>query len=308
MSNTGSFRSAINGFNRQDVQDYLESAAARYNTLKKERNDLEKLRQEQSAQMRALEEAAGEWEQKLLASREELEAALTQNAGLEGSLAELQEQLEGAAAELAETKKALGEEKAARSRAEEACRSTEGESEETVLLRSRLAEAESKVSEYELVKERLATLELDASRRAAEIEREARLEAEAILRKAGEEAEALKQAARTEAEAIRSAAKEAEAAMVAQRAEASESFRTSLRGAASETDSVAGKLSDELGRFTERLKEYARAMTAAAAGFDPPSSEDAEAEAPCSCPEGEGEACACEGETPAEENCECADA
>ena len=55
MANTGTFRREINGFNRQDVMDYLESASQRYETLKKERNELDRLRTEQQARVKELE-------------------------------------------------------------------------------------------------------------------------------------------------------------------------------------------------------------------------------------------------------------
>ena len=55
MANTGTFRSAINGFNRQDVMDYLESASQRYETLKKERNELDRMRAEQLNRVKELE-------------------------------------------------------------------------------------------------------------------------------------------------------------------------------------------------------------------------------------------------------------
>ena len=55
MANTGTFRSAINGFNRQDVMDYLESASQRYEALKKERNELDRMRTEQQARVKELE-------------------------------------------------------------------------------------------------------------------------------------------------------------------------------------------------------------------------------------------------------------
>lgn len=267
MANTGSFRSAINGFNRQDVQEYLESAANRYNTLKKERNDLEKLRQEQAAQLRTLEENAAQWEPKLASLQAELETARARNAELEVRLPGLQEELEAANARLSEAGAALEAEKAARSAAEAACRSAGDESEERRQLQLRLTEAEAKAEEYALVKDRLATLELDASRRAAEIEREAQRSAEEILRKAREEADALRRAAEAEAGDLRRQALEADDAQTARRTELAESFRTSLRDAARETGNVAGSLDQELGRFAARLQELRASLESSADRF-----------------------------------------
>ncbi len=267
MSNTGSFRSAINGFNRQDVQEYLESAAARYNTLKKERNDLEKLRQEQAAQLRTLEDGAAEWESKIASMQEELEASRAGSAELEAGLSALREELEAANVRLTDTEKALEAEKAARSAAEAACRSAGDESEESRQLHLRLSQAEAKAEEYALVKDRLANLELDASRRAVEIEREARRSAEEILRRAREEAEELRRAAEAEAGDLRRRAMEADEAQAARRTELADHFRNALRDASRETDGVAGSLNQELSRLAARLRELRASMETSAENF-----------------------------------------
>jgi len=285
MSNTGSFRSAINGFNRQDVQEYLESAAARYNTLKKERNDLEKLRQEQAAQLRALEDGAAEWESKIASMQEELDASRAGSAELEAGLSALREELEAANARLTDTEKALEAEKAARSAAEAACLSAGDESEESRQLRLQLTEAEAKAEEYALVKDRLANLELDASRRAAEIEREARRSAEEILRKAREEADALRSAAEAEAGEVRRLALEADNAQATRRAELAESFRTSLRDAAREMEGMAGNLDQELSRFVVRLQGLGSSIASAAEKFDAPLPAKAAEECTCAAEE-----------------------
>ena len=86
------------------------------------------------------------------------------------------------------------------------------ESDEMKALRVKLEETGSKAAEYDLLRQRLATLELDASRRAAEIERTAREEAEDHRCRILAEAETAKETALLEADAIRNQArKEAEA-------------------------------------------------------------------------------------------------
>ena len=167
MANDGSFRSALNGFNRQDVTDYLESASARYNSLKKERNDIEKQCQEQLARVKELESSCAELEQTAEELREELAAAMTASEALEQELqaerssrGELEAKLNAALKELEETKASLSE--AARREA-----AAPSESEEMKDLRAKLEETGSKAAEYDLLRQRLATLELDASRRAA---------------------------------------------------------------------------------------------------------------------------------------------
>ena len=167
MANTGTFRSAINGFNRQDVMDYLESASQRYEALKKERNELDRMRTEQQARVKELEsiqeEAADIKEQ----AAQETAEALAQLRAKEEECESLRASLEAVTRERDDALARPTEDPAVA----EALRS------EVSALQARLAEIEAKqaetvrkAEEYDSMRDRIATLELNASRRAADIE------------------------------------------------------------------------------------------------------------------------------------------
>ena len=103
MGNTGTFRSAINGFNRQDVMDYLESASQRYEALKKEKTELERIRTEQQALVSELEalhkESAARNDadaQEIARLQEQLKALEEECRLLRDSVAELEAEKEAA--------------------------------------------------------------------------------------------------------------------------------------------------------------------------------------------------------------------
>jgi len=143
------FRTALGGFHRQDVLDYIENAAGEAQerldesrkageALKAERDDLEMQLAAQTARVAALE-----------AERDALASACEDREALRAAL-------EGAHADAA----AAGEDLAR--------------------LQKRLDEAEPDAAAYRELRERLAAVEIDAHRRAAEIEHTAAAEAEAL--------------------------------------------------------------------------------------------------------------------------------
>ena len=258
MANSGTFRSAINGFNRQDVMDYLESASQRYEQLKKERNELDRIRTEQQAKVKELE-----------AIRDEA-AALKENAARE--VAEAAEQLrvrkEECDALRASLKEITAERDAALAKPAEDPAIAEGLRDEISTLESRLAEMEArqaglvqKSEDYDSMRERIATLELNAVRRAADIEESARGEARALIEKAEQQARELTAKAQQEAETLLNRAKEEEAGFIARKKENSRVFRESLQGAARETEATTGLISDELQRLSEKLKGIVGSLT-----------------------------------------------
>ncbi len=287
MANDGSFRSALNGFNRQDVTDYLESASARYNALKKERGDLEKLYKEQLARVKELEAADAEREEALAALREKLETANAARCALEEELLTAQSGREALEAQLSDARSALDAAKASLAEAAKREADSSAESDEMKALRVKLEETGSKAAEYDLLRQRLATLELDASRRAAEIERTAREEAEdhrcRILAEAETaketallEADAIRSQARKDAEALRLQAEEQAAALAAKCGEASRSVRGTFLQAARDTGAEAERLRGEAEQFVLRMREFAASMESTAERFAAPAFQAAE--------------------------------
>ncbi len=299
MANTGTFRSAINGFNRQDVLDYLESASQRYELLKKERNELDRIRTEQQARLKELD-----------AVQEEADAAREQAAR---ETAEALEQLQASQAECESLRAALedmtAQRDAALARPAEDPAVAEALRGEIETLKSELAQLKesqadtlSKAAEYDSMRDRIATLELNASRRAAEIEQTAQTEAQALLLRMEEKAREIKARAEQEAEAILSKAKQEDAEFGARREESFRSFRESLLGAATDTETSTGLLSRELESLSGKMKGIISALTETARRFAASSAPDAgEADAEA---ESAAEDC-CGGDAPAAAACSC---
>ncbi len=309
MAVNGTFRSAINGFNRQDVMDYLESASQRYEALKKERTDLERIRTEQLEKQKELEaaqeEAAAQKEQAVQAldeAQEQLRACQDECETLRVSLEEVtaarddaQSKVNAVLAQLraaeetnARLTQSLEESKAAPKEdpAEAAALRAEADQLRSQLneMESRQAETLKKANEYDTVRERIATLELNAVRRAADIEDTARAEAHALIEQAEQQAREIRENAQRDAEALLQQTREEEADFLSQREEIHRSFRESLRGAAQETDASAALLSTELQRLNEKLKGISEALTETALRFEPaeaPAEEPACEETPC---------------------------
>ena len=285
MANNGTFRSAINGFNRQDVLDYLESASQRYETLKKERNELDRLRTEEHARVRELETL-----------REEADAGKEQALR---ELAEAQAQLlagEKACEDLrAALEKMTAERDAALARPAEDPAAAQALRSEIGALKAQLAEIQAgqaetiqKAREYDSMRDRIATLELNASRRAADIEEAARTEARRLIDEARQQAQETAQKAEREAEALLDKAKEDEADFLTRKEENYRSFRESLQGAAQETEEGAGRIAEELQRLGEKLRGIVGALSDTALRFSPAPAD--EAEEPCCCGEADVEA------------------
>lgn len=213
MANTGTFRSALNGFNREDVAAYLEKSAERYNALKEEKIQLKK----QVA---------------------ELEEQLREQGGSRSRASELS------------VKVSMQEQELASLRAEVAELRTENAE-----LNLRVKEAENrafenadKVTEYESLCQRLATLELDASRRAVEIER----------------------SAETHAQELRQAAHEEEAVFSQRRDAAVRAYQQTLNSLALSANLTAKLVDNELGHMRQALKEIAASIDETMNTLEPP--------------------------------------
>lgn len=204
MAMTGTFRTALNGFNRQDVAAYLESAAARYTALKEENSQLRQKCAELEEKLASAEkpEPAAKPAQSRAVPSAEVDALKAENASLL------------LRAEMAE---------------------------------ERLSRSADKVAEYDALRERLTTLELEASRRAVEIERSA-------------EAQALE---------LRQAARQEEAAFRLRRDEAARQFQASLSKAAVSTGLSAKLVNGELERLAASLQEIAASLETTAGSFEP---------------------------------------
>ena len=211
---SGTFRTALNGFNREDVAAYLEKAAERYNALKEDKIQLKK-------QVAELETRLSEQENTQSRSQEQ-EAQLSEQSR---TIAALQAEVE------------------------------ELRSENTELL-LRLKEAESKayenadkVTEYDTLRQRIATLELEASRRAVEIER----------------------SAETHAMELRQAAHDEEAVFNQRKEAATKAYQQSLTNVALSANLTAKLLGNEMSHMIEALREIAASLEETAGTLEPAS-------------------------------------
>lgn len=147
MSAEQQFRTALRGFHKQDVLDYIENAARAHSA------QVEQLEKELAAARKASEQLSGE----KAAAEKRAEEFAARNG-------ELSENLSACAASLEKTKEELARRSA---EAEQAAGQLAG-------LEERLAKAEPSAAAYESVKDRTAGIELEAHRRAQEIENAAR--------------------------------------------------------------------------------------------------------------------------------------
>ena len=143
------------GFNRQDVVNYIEKNA--------------RLTSEYKASKEALEVRCDE-----LAGRLEEEKA--QNEALRAELASSNEKTAGLYARITELEKELSSMREAIS----------SKDEEINTLRRQISSCNETIDEYENSKERIALLELNASRRAVDIEKEAENKAAVLTKKCNE--------------------------------------------------------------------------------------------------------------------------
>ena len=189
----GKFRSALNGFNRQDVAAYIEGMAQRSKAVKEERDSLE---QQLGDLNRAY--AAGEEKQKALEAGLEEQAARLREA--EAKAEELTAALgaeEKKNAELSaqlETLRAASRDQAAfAGEMEELRRKNAALEQELEQFGEKYRQASEQAEEYALVKERVLKLELNASRRAVEIEQSAARRAEELVQEAEGQAARVRQ-------------------------------------------------------------------------------------------------------------------
>lgn len=147
------FRSAFNGFNRRDVLQYMEQTAARHRKelaeLEKELARSESARQHLQNLLSGMEDEKGSVEADEARVRASLEEATVTLAQLRGELGETEEQLSASRDELERMQSLVGE----------------------------LAPM---AKSYEELKDRVATVELDAHRKAQATIDEARAQAEQI--------------------------------------------------------------------------------------------------------------------------------
>lgn len=189
----GNFRTAINGFHRQDVVSYITEAAKNANAVKAERDILDSKLREQSQESERL---SLELEAEKASSAE----LSRKNEALQKKLAALEAELKHSKAELAAQKEELellklDTEENNQTRQDIASLSSENTAlkQDNQKLREQLKLSLDKAAEYDMLKERMLSLELNASRRAVEIEAEAKQEAESLLSSARLRADEMEQ-------------------------------------------------------------------------------------------------------------------
>lgn len=211
MENTETFRTALNGFNREDVAAYLEKAAERYNALKEEKTELKKMVTELEGQLYELSSA----QEKSAAPSENLSESNEAVAALQTEVAQLRSENAGLLARLKEAE-------------------------------SKAAAYADKVAEYDTLRQRIATLELDASRRAVEIEHNAEMRVKEM-----------QQAARDE-----------EAAFNRQMEATARVYQQSLSNESRNVTLTAKLVENEMSKIMQSLKELAASLAEKAGALD----------------------------------------
>lgn len=189
----GRFRTALNGFNRQDVAAYIEGMAQRSKAVKEERDSLEqklleltRAAESGEEQRKALEADLEEHRSRLLAAETRTEELSTALAAEEEKNAQLKAQLE--------TLQAASRDQAAFALEMDELRKKNADLErELEQSGEKYRQASEQAEEYALVKERVLKLELNASRRAVEIEQTAAGKAEALVQEAEEQTARVRQ-------------------------------------------------------------------------------------------------------------------
>ena len=175
------FRTSLGGFNRRDVLKYIETSDAAH------RAQLARLEQ----RLEEAERARAQLEDALSGARDEKGSAAAEEARVRASLEESTAALTRVRGELAEAEEQLAAERA----------ELEG-------LRGKVAELAPMAEKYEQLKDRVATVELDAHRKAQTTVEEAQAQADALQAEAdAAQADADRKAA--EAEAALDAAEDA---------------------------------------------------------------------------------------------------
>ena len=180
----GRFRTALNGFNRQDVAAYIEGLAQRSKAVKEERDNLEQQLQELTRTAEAGEEQRAALETGLEEQKALLRDAETRLGELTAALSAAEEK-NTALQEQLETLQAASRDQAAFAREMDLLKQRNAELEaELVQSGEQYRQAVQQAEEYALVKERVLKLELNASRRAVEIEQNAARRAEELVSEA----------------------------------------------------------------------------------------------------------------------------
>jgi chromosome segregation ATPase len=170
------FRTTIGGFNRRDVLNYIESMSIAH------RKQLDELQ----AKLDQTEHDRDELADTLSGLRDEKGSAAEEEARTRASLEESSRTLSRVRGELsqAESKLAVARSQLAR-------------------LQEQVDQLEPQAKSYEELKERVATVELDAHKKAQATVDEAQTQAEAIRREAQAQADALRQETQDQTDAIR---------------------------------------------------------------------------------------------------------
>lgn len=192
----GNFRTAINGFHRQDVLNYITDAAKNASAIKAERDILDSKLREQAQELERLNLA--------LDSEKNTSRELSRkNDVLQKKLAALEAELESSKGMLAsqtEELELLRLDMEENSGKQESANSLTSENlnlkNEIRQLQEQLKLSLEKSTEYDMLKERMLALELNASRRAVEIEAEAKQQADGFISAARLHADKLEQSRR----------------------------------------------------------------------------------------------------------------
>ena len=247
MENT-IFRSALGGFNRQDVMAYIEKAQ------KEAAETAQRLEEENETLRREGEEL-----------RQSLEALTQERDQLSGQTAELTEQCAGLRSALeAETAAREAAQKDAEDRAG-AVRSLE---EENRQLGEALAAREAEAATLRREKERVAQLELDAQQRAADVLAQAQTQAEGLLDQARREAESLRSEASAQGERLVSQAREQAQAIYQQMAGQVTKTAGECREICDAFDSVAAHVASELRRMDVAVSQLPISLNRLREGLD----------------------------------------
>ena len=218
------FRTALSGFNRQDVQDYMEQLV---NAHRQELEELKKRLEAEEGRAARLEEDVSRLqgvEEELARVREEREDASRQAARLTGELSQSESKLSVARQELERLRK-------------------------QVSALTPLADA------YQEFRDRAARVELEAHQRAQSTEQEARRRAREMVSEAQAESERVRSEARAESERLRS---EAQAESERLRGEAqteSERVRSEARSWLAQVMERYDRLREDLGGLVEQARK-----------------------------------------------------
>ena len=247
MMNNNTFRSAINGFNRQDVIAYIEKA----------QREAAEHAQELEAQLEELRKCE-DW------LRSELDKMTEENDALRAQYAEMSERQERTASDLS-----IAADKAAALEQEVQAACAEHAS-----LSAQLQDAKDEVTIAHMEKENVAQLELDARKRADDVMKDAenraesllaqaRAQAQALLTNANQEAETLVSTANEKAETLVSTASAKAEMLVSAAHEKAEEIRAAMEVHVVQTSAEANKLISSVDAITAHVSAELRKMDVA---------------------------------------------